>query len=113
MTLMTIHFSFIRLFMKRKHAGRMPALPRYAMLKFGFVFEGKLQKRMAAAKIKFLTNICAVIVDCSRMYAENIRDLFAGFIFGDHFQDSFLGRCQVLNAGSFFTQSVRTRASAE
>ncbi len=71
----------------------------------GFVGESEFYQNVTAAQVEFLADIGAVRFDRSITDEKFFGNLFAGFVFGDEFENAALGRREVFDAGFFLGQS--------
>ncbi len=76
---------------------------RYTRLEFDlnlrFMLDGELQQRVGSAQSELLADVGPVIVNRARVYEQLLGDLFARFVFGNHFEHTPLGRRQLFQVG--------------
>ena len=69
----------------------------------GFVGKSEFYKNVAAAQIEFLADVGAVSFDRAVTDEKLIGDFFAGFVFGNEFENAAFGRREVFDAGFFLS----------
>ncbi len=71
----------------------------------GFVGESEFYQNVTAFQVEFLADVGAVRFDRAVTDEKFFGDFFAGFVFGDEFENAAFGRREVFDAGFFLGQS--------
>ena len=77
------------------------------------MFEREFEQGVAAVECQFRADVFAVALDGANADAERVRNLAAGALFGDQFQDAPFARRQIVDRGSLLPQRRRTVPPAE